>query len=548
MSHGITYVIGHKNPDTDSICSAIAYAWLKRAMGEENVVAARAGNINAQTEFVLEYFQQQPPKYLPDIYPRVKDVMTSDVITVNASDTMNKACRLFKSYNLKLLPLVDSEKCLIGTLSLLDISKIQMERLGPMKSHMLFTSVKNIQEVLGARILNAPMPEKEFSGFVVVGAMTEKSFKKRLQEFVPASTIVVVSDRDEIQKIAIDFKVKCLIVTDGKDLADEFLKIAREKKVNVIVSPHDTAQSSKLIFTSIPVHYAASKSIETLSEDELLIEARGKILRSENQGMPVVNHKRRVVGIVTRSDLLKPPGKQLILVDHNEMTQTIDGAEEVEIIEIIDHHRLGNSPTMKPILFINVPLGSTSTLMAELYQKNNITPEKTIAGLLTAGIISDTILLKSPTSTEKDEQMLKWLSEITGLNYTELGMEIFNATSSLSGRSIEEIVEGDFKDYQVGNTKIGIGQVEVVRIEELDSIKYDILEYLKKFVKNRKYSLVALMVTDILTEGSILLFQGDRRITGRIQYPLMEPNIAELKGILSRKKQLLPYILEIAGA
>ncbi len=548
MSHGITYVIGHKNPDTDSICSAIAYAWLKRAMGEENVVAARAGNINAQTEFVLDYFQQQPPKYLPDIYPRVKDVMTSDVITVNASDTLNKACRLFKSYNLKLLPLVDSEKCLIGTLSLLDLSKIQMERLGPMKSHMLFTSVKNIQEVLGARILNAPMPEKEFSGFVVVGAMTEKSFKKRLQEFVPASTIVVVSDRYEIQKIAIDFKVKCLIVTDGKDLAEEFLKIARENKVNVIISPHDTAQSSKLIFTSIPVHYAASKSIETLSEDELLIEAREKILRSESQGMPVVNHKRRVVGIVTRSDLLKPSGKQLILVDHNEMAQTIDGAEEVEIIEIIDHHRLGNSPTMKPILFINVPLGSTSTLMAELYQKNNITPEKTIAGLLTAGIISDTILLKSPTSTEKDEQMLKWLSEITGLNYTELGMEIFNATSSLSGRSIEEIVEGDFKDYQVGNIKIGIGQVEVVGLEELDSIKYDILEYLKKFVKNRKYSLVALMVTDILTEGSILLFQGDRRITGRIQYPLMEPNIAELNGILSRKKQLLPYILEIAGA
>ncbi|HEQ78576.1 MAG TPA: CBS domain-containing protein, partial [Euryarchaeota archaeon] len=253
MSHGITYVIGHKNPDTDSICSAIAYAWLKRAMGEENVVAARAGNINAQTEFVLDYFQQQPPKYLPDIYPRVKDVMTSDVITVNASDTLNKACRLFKSYNLKLLPLVDSEKCLIGTLSLLDLSKIQMERLGPMKSHMLFTSVKNIQEVLGARILNAPMPETEFSGFVVVGAMTEKSFKKRLQEFVPASTIVVVSDRYEIQKIAIDFKVKCLIVTDGKDLAEEFLKIARENKVNVIISPHDTAQSSKLIFTSIPV-------------------------------------------------------------------------------------------------------------------------------------------------------------------------------------------------------------------------------------------------------------------------------------------------------
>ncbi|MDP2690348.1 MAG: putative manganese-dependent inorganic diphosphatase [Deltaproteobacteria bacterium] len=536
------YVIGHKNPDTDSICSAIGLAELKRAEGMTDVHAARAGDVNPQTAFILDYFKVPAPRYLPNVYPKARDIMSVDVVHVTEDAPLLDVIEIMREERVRFIPVLDKGKKPVGALTLMDLARryitVEAER-----SRVVETSLANIIGTLKAKAVLDFLGTAEKAFSVFIGAMAVDSFLGILGERDPAACAVIVGDRDEVQTASIEKGVGLLIVTGGFPVKERMVELARARGTSIVVSPHDTATTALLVRLSTPARSICEAAFEKASPDDLVEDIRYRV--AGGNGIVVLDSDGVMRGVITKSNLLRPSGTSLVLVDHNELSQAVDGAEKVDIIEVIDHHRVGNFQTAQPIPFICDPVGSTSTLVSELYRQRGVPIRKEIAGLLLGGVLSDTVILKSPTTTGRDEQAVKWLEEKAGLDHAAFGKEIFAATSSLKKRGAAAAVKGDFKVFEVKGRKFGIGQVETIGFGEFHEEKERLREELVKVKEKKDLQLSGLLVTDIVYGTSLFLAVAEREVLYNLDYPKMEDGVYELKNVISRKKQVVPHIIGV---
>lgn len=543
MNRENIYVIGHRNPDTDSICSAIGYADLFRRLGRQ-ATAARAGELNRQTEFILETLGVDPPERLNDVFPRVRDILAGAPVIVHGDAPLVKALDIMRGRDIRMLPVIDDLGRPHGALILKRLTE-QIFLAGESDGiRRVLTSPASIRDCLGATALTLHQPESEAELDIYVGAMAAETFRRHLTAADPSRAVVFTGDRTRVQRDAVAMGVRLLVVTGGLPVAPEVIAAAREAGVCLLSSPRDTATSTLLARLSTPVRHLADRSVPTVSLDDRVEELRRVLLRGNAPGALALDRDGRVAGVVTKTNLLTPSSLKLILVDHNELSQAVPGADQVEILEVIDHHRLGNFHTDLPIRFINQPLGSTCSVVATLFRQAGLCPAPQVAGLLLAGLLSDTVLLKSPTTTEIDRELAGWLGEQAGRDPQLFGRSIFEASSALGAYpSVMALLTADFKEYEVGVRRFGVGQVEVVTLDEFHGRREALSFGLQELRMERRLNLAGLLVTDIVTQSSLLLVQGDAELLDLIAYPRLAADLFELKGVLSRKKQLVPHLL-----
>ncbi|TLM62987.1 MAG: putative manganese-dependent inorganic diphosphatase [Deltaproteobacteria bacterium] len=544
MSRETVYVVGHRNPDTDSICSAIGYAELCRRQGRDNVRPARAGELNRQTEFILETLGQAPPEQLHDVFPRVRDILAAAPITVHGDVPLVRALDVMRGGDIRMLPVVDGQGRPGGALVLKRLTEqiFFSEESGGIRR--VLTSPASLRACLGATALHLRDADEEAELDIYVGAMASQTFRQHLAGADPARAVVFTGDRARVQRDAIEMGVRVLVVTGGLAVADEVVTAARERGVSLLVSPRDTAASALLARLSTPARHLADRDVPTVSLEDRVEDVKRLLLKGKAPGVLALDRDGRVAGVVTKTNLLTPSAVKLVLVDHNELTQALPGADQVEILEVIDHHRLGNFHTEQPIRFINQPLGSTCSVVATLYRQAGLNPEGKVAGLLLGGLLSDTVLLKSPTTTATDRELAEWLSRLAGLDMATFGRSIFAASSALGAYpSVAALLTTDFKEYQSGGRSFGVGQVEVVTFEEFEARRGALAAGLGDLRRERRLDLAGLLVTDIVAQNSLLLVQGEGELLELIDYPRLAPDLFELKGVLSRKKQLVPHLL-----
>lgn len=541
-----TVVIGHKNPDMDSICSAIAYAELKRLTGHPGVIAARAGNTNERIDFVLERFGVEPPVFLGDISPRVCDVMERDVVSVRADSSAYDAIHLIEERRLRGLPVVDEENRCLGMLSAFRISHYLFPaREDAESARLVVAPLASIIETFGGKVLvqgkEHSTNSKEF--IFMVGALKLETFSRRLHGHDPRKVILFVGDREKIQLFAIGVGVHAIVATGEVEVSDEVRRAAAAEGVTVISSPHDTATTVLLARGAVKVERMLSSELMTFSPDTLLEEAREKVMPSRHFVFPILDEAGVLVGMLGKTDFLKPIPRQLILVDHNELSQAVHGADRVPIVEILDHHRIGGFSTDSPILFWNNPVGSTSTIVALCYRQAGVAIPRPIAGLLLAGMISDTLNLTSPTTTATDREIMAELAKIAGTEPGQLANEIFSVGSPLLTLSPDKIITADCKEYEHKDLRFSVSQIEELSFTHFPGKQDAVLAALEQHVRSGGFYFAALLVTDITRQNSLLLVSGAEEFLRQIDFPLQSPNIWELEDIVSRKKQLLPYLL-----
>ncbi len=450
-----TIVIGHKNPDMDSICSAIAYAHLKRVTGTPNVIAARAGHTNERIDFVLHKFGVEAPVFISDLSDRVSDVMEREVICVQADSTAYDAIHLLEKRRLRGLPVVDGEGRLLGLLSAFKISHHLFPPREEADAARLITApLSSIVDTFAGKVITGELPNESAEYLLMIGAMSPETFSRRMTQQRPGELVLFVGDRDDIQRLAIEAKVRAIVVTGGLPVASAIREAATAAGVTIISSPHDTAISVDLARGAVRVGRMLEPEHVSFTPDTLLEQVREVAAHSAAFVFPIVDEDGVLVGILAKSNLMNKAERQLILVDHNELSQAVKGADKVRIVEILDHHRIGGFATDAPILFWNNPVGSTSTIVAFCYEQAGVPVPSHIAGLLMAGLISDTLNLNSPTTTLADRQVLKALAEITRVDPTALAEEIFSVGSPLLTLSPEQVITADCKEYDEDGTKL----------------------------------------------------------------------------------------------
>ncbi len=539
----IVYVIGHKNPDTDSCVSAVALAQLRSAEGMENVEAARAGDLNPQTAFIFDYFKVDPPKYISDVYPRARDIMNTGVVHVSGDTPLQKVMELMREEGVRSIPVLDSDSCPIGVLTIMDLANRYIGGMETGGSREVTTTMDNMVTTLGAEVVHDFLGKGVVTLGVYVGAMRRDSFVEIIGFHDPVECIVVVGDREGIQRSAVEMGVSLLVVSGGFKPSETVIELARERGVSVVVSPHDTATTALLLRFSTPASALCSGKVDSVPPDTLVEDLRYRL--GSMSGLAVLDSDGAMEGFITKSCLLKRPRTGLILVDHNELSQAVDGAEMVEIMGVVDHHRIGNFQTTHAIPFICEPVGSTSCLVAELYRASGLEIGKVTAGLLLGGVLSDTIMLKSPTTTRRDVEIIKWLEGESGLEHVAFGTEIFSATSSIRKRGHAVVVNADHKVFEAGTESFGIGQVEVIGFDEFYSEKEELHKELEKVGETKGLVLSTLLVTDIVCGTSLLLATGKKEVIYNLGYPKVEEHMYELKGVISRKKQVVPHLLSV---
>ena len=541
------YVIGHRNPDTDSVASAIAYARLKRELGEVRVTAAMAGNLNPQTSWILSRLGIEQPLYLADVHPKVRDVIRRSPVTVAANAPLLTALELFHHNGVRMLPVIDDSGAPTGVIPLLKIAERSL-LTGADSLRRVTASLESLAACLEGRFLVGSSDTAVETLHLFVGAMAEGSFSARIDGVDPRQLLVVTGDRRTIQLSAIERGVRLLVVTGGLSVDEDLLLLAKEKGVVLLSTPMDTAATVARARLATPAGHIAEPLFERVSVDEPLGRLREKLLHSGETAVLVLEEDGTLAGVATKSSLFAPLPYALILVDHNELTQAVPGAEDLEIIEVIDHHKLGNSPSSNPIPFITAPVGSTCTIVAALYAENGIVPPPEIAALLLAGILSDTVILKSPTTTGRDRAAVERLAALCGLDYASFGAEIFASSGALSGYgSPERVVGSDFKLFSQGETAFGVGQVEVFGFSEFNAMKGELQSALAALRAQEGLDMAGLMVTDIATESTMFLMEGGQAFSRFMGYPQPEPHVFEMKGVMSRKKQLVPHLIKVLG-
>jgi manganese-dependent inorganic pyrophosphatase len=540
-------VIGHKNPDTDAICSAIGYAEFKRRTGMTEAVAARCGDTNDRIDFVLKTFGMLAPKFVADVSPKIFDVMQPRVLSVRPDSTGAEALRLMDEKNLRLLPVLDDERKCRGLLSLFKLSKFLFPAVnrngGPeANSRAVVSSLANLARTLDGKLASGFDTEREEELILMIGAMGLETFAARLEDFPPEKSCVIVGDRWDIQNVAIREGVRVLIVTGGLGIEAKTLEAAQKNKVSVITSPHDTATTATLCRAAVAVRHVLNEEFLCFRENAPLAAVREEAMSSGYLAFPVLGNDGETVGILSKTDFLKTVTRKLILVDHNELSQAVQGADQVEIIEIIDHHRIGSLATQQPILFRNEPVGSSCTIVADCFFRHGVDMPREIAGLLLAGLVSDTLNLTSPTTTPRDAEILRKLEQISEVNAKEFTEKLFASGSLLTLKSAPQAIATDCKEYTELGAKFTVAQIEEIGFEQFWKRKDELLAALEGFREKRTFLFSALLITDVTTQNSLLLVVGDEKFIRRIDYPRREPGIYELRDVVSRKKQLLPYL------
>jgi manganese-dependent inorganic pyrophosphatase len=535
-------VIGHRNPDTDAICSAIGYAEFKRRTGLPQAVAARCGDTNERIDFVLKTFGVPAPKFVSDVSPKVRDVMAQNVISVGPKTTVAEALGLMEDKNIRVLPVLNGDRSCAGLLSLFKMSKFFFPTPNrPFDSRKVLASILNLASTLDAEMLYAVDPDREEELILMVGAMTLESFTERLRAYDRERLIVIVGDRRDIQTLAIREKVRVIVVTGGLAVHGSIVEEAKRNKVSLLVSPHDSATTAMLSRASITVDHMIHRDFLSFRDEDSLAAVKEPAGNSNFQAFPVVDDKKRTVGILSKSDFLKRVDRKLILVDHNELTQAVHGADEVEIVEVVDHHRIGLT-TQQPILFRNEPVGSTSTIVARCFIHNRIDMPDSIAGILLAGIVSDTLNLTSPTTTDIDRDVLGILEAMAKVNAKEFTEKLFASGSVLVSRPADQAVTTDCKEYVEEGLRFSVAQIEEIGFTHFWERKNDVVEAVQKYCSEKGYYMAALLVTDVVSQISLLVIAAPENFLTLISYPEIEEGIYKLEGVVSRIIQLLPFL------
>lgn len=538
------YITGHRNPDTDSICSVIAYAELKKKLGVE-AVPRRLGDINRETEFVLDYFGVQLPEFLYTVKTQISDLDMDIINPVSPDISIKTAWTIMKRNNVKTLPVVDENERLLGVVTLSDITNKYMDALDNNTIAASKTTLRNIVETLNGRVLCGSQDDFETTGKIHVAAMNPEE----MGPYIEKGDIIIVGNRADSQMKSIEFGANLIIVTSGAEVDEEVVEYAKKQGCIIIMTPVDTFTTARLVNQSVPIGYVMTGGeLVKFNVDDFIDEIEDRMLKTRYRSYPVVDENNRIRGFISRYHLMLRKKKKVILLDHNERTQTVNGIEQAEILEIIDHHRLGDIQTSTPIFFKNEPVGSTSTIIANFYFDMGIKPSRGIAGILCAAIISDTLKFKSPTSTYTDKITAEKLAEIAGIQIDEFANAMFKAGSSLQGKTPGEIFHQDMKEYRLGKLKVGIGQIYTMDLESLGDIRTPLAEYMEKFCKENNYNLIVLLVTDILNQGSEALYAGHSKdLIARAFNVEIKGSSVYLPGVVSRKKQVIPSISAVLG-
>jgi manganese-dependent inorganic pyrophosphatase len=535
------FVIGHKNPDTDSVCSAYAYAYLKDKIdNQNNYISARSGNLNKQTSFVFKHLNLEPPLLIKDIYPKVKDVMTKNVVSVRENAPLFEVMDNIKNKNIRVLPVVDRENNFKGIVSVFEISNFFMSTISKKPTYTL--NIENFEKVLPGYLLKTGN-QQQINAQIVVGAMPFEVFKDYVSDLDFSKVVLIVGKREKILKYAIENQANTIVITGIKNKTELNGIDFSNFHGNVYISLLDTSETLHKITLSVPVYSLLSVKTQCISSNDYIDKAKSLLLESTNRSLSVVDDNK-LQGIITRSDIIKKFSNRVILVDHNEQNQAIDGIETAQILEIIDHHRLSPIKTTYPIFFYAKPVGSTCTLISELYKFYNIEMPQKIAHILLSGILSDTVGAKSPTTTQLDIDVIEELSKITNTDVVEYTKMLFAQSDDITTRSPKDILESDFKPYEEFNVKFGISQVETTNLNAVNQIKENLINEIEQQKLQKSLDWLMLLISDIISGDSILV-TSNHPLEKNFSYKKLEKNIYYLPGVLSRKKQLLPEILNL---
>lgn len=540
----IVYVSGHKNPDTDSICSAIAYSYLLNATNKYNAVPVRLGEVNRETEYVLKRFGVEHPALLKTVKQKVED-LNYDKVTVFSKDlTLKTAWFLLKQQNLKSAPILDEHGQLLGLLSTSNIIEGYMDQWDSEVLKKAKTPVENVIDTLEANVIYLNEALKVINGDIHIAAMSGNEAKKRIHE---NDVVIVGGDRSDDLEELISVKPSLIILTGSLTSNEHVVNKCKEQGISIVSTPFNTYQTSQQIVQAVPVEYVMIKGdIKTFSTDDTLDYMKEVMSETRYRGYPVIDLNNRCVGSISRFALLKGLRKKVILVDHNERGQSILGIEEADILEIVDHHRVADIQTVGPLLFRGEPLGSTATIVTRMFEEQDVEMPSRIAGLLLGAVVSDTLLFKSPTCTPVDTKIAKKLAEIAGVDIQEFAMEMFKAGTSLVGKTVDEIFNQDFKKFSFDNLQVGVAQVNSMDIEGFLPYKKDMLDYMNKFAEDNNLEFTLLLLTDIINANSEIFVGGPRpELVEKAFNVQLTDRQGTLEGVISRKKQVVPAITAV---
>ena len=537
------FVIGHKNPDTDSICSAIAYADIKnRTTQSKRYIPKRAGQINEETRYVLNRFGVQPPAYLGNIGTQVKDMDIRLSPQADKNMSLKNTWDLMQENGIVSLPIRDKEGCLEGLVTIGDIAKTYMDTTDSYLLSNARTQYQRIAETVGGEVVEGNGHGYFVKGRVLVGTANPKMMESYIEE----NDMIIMGDREEDHLQAISQNVSCIIVGLNIVVSEKVVKLAHEKNIVIIRSPYDTFNIARLINQSIPVSYVMKRdNMVTFNTEDFTDDIQDVMVKNRHRAFPVINPHGKCIGTISRRNFLDMHKKKVVLVDHNEVDQAVDNIEKAEILEIIDHHKLGTLQTMTPVAFRNEPVGCTGTILYEIYGEQRLEIPEKIAGLLCAAIISDTLMFRSPTCTPLDKSVAEALTVIAEVDIETYAKNMFQAGSNFSGKTTEEIFYQDFKIFHTDDCDFGVAQISAMSREELDKVAEQIRPFMVQVLAEKKIDMVYVMLTDILEESSKIIFDGENagKILGAAFRKEERSAGILLEGIVSRKKQFIPTLM-----
>lgn len=536
-------VIGHKNPDTDSICSAITYANLKNMLSQDIHIPKRAGDLTDETKFVLDKFKVEVPEYIQDVGTQVKDIDIRKTEGVLSSFSLKKAWNLMRDLNVATLP-VTSHNHLEGIISVKDIATANMDIYDNQILATAKTSYKNIIETLEGTMIVGNEDDIVDQGKILIAASNPDT----LESFIDPGDIIILSNRYESQLCAIEMNAGCIIICTGAPVSITIKRMAAEKGCRIISTPYDTYIVARLINQSTPIHYfMKTENLITFETDDFTEDVKKVMAKVRHRDFPVLDVYGSYYGMISRRSLLDVQKKGIILVDHNEKSQAVDGLETAEILEIIDHHRIGSLETISPVFFRNQPVGCTATIVYQMYTENRVEISPDMAGLLCAAIITDTLMFRSPTCTEDDRNAAEILSGIAGIDIAEFADELFRSGSNLKSKSPEELLYQDFKTYSVNKVSFAVGQINFMNTADLQESKSKLLDYLSTTYRRNDIDMLFIMLTNIIEESTELLVHGEgaREAAETAMKTAAAADTLSLKGVVSRKKQMIPALMAV---
>lgn len=537
------YIIGHKNPDTDSICSSICYAYLKQQITGDDYVPMRAGELNAETKYVLNAFQMPEPEYMENVSTQVKDVEYRHLDGVSGEISIKNAWEILSESGATTLPSVDEYDHLTGLITVRDIAMTYMEVYDNRIIATAHTPYKNIIETLSAELIVGNINDYVHTGKVLISAANPDM----MENYIEKGDIVILGNRYESQLCAIEMDAQCIIICDGAVVSKTITKLAEDRNCFIIRTPYDTYTVARLINQSIPIrHFMKKSNLITFSTEDYIRDIRPVMAGKRHQYYPVLNEYGKYVGLISQRNYLNANPKKVILVDHNEHAQAVDGIEEVQLLEIIDHHRLGGLQTMNPVYFRNQPLGCTATIIYQMFQEHGVSIPKQMAGLLCSAIISDTLMFRSPTCTAVDEQTCRTLAGLADIDIDSYAVSMFNAGSKLMDKTDEEIFHQDYKVFSSDDVKFGIGQISAFNSTILDQIRPRLLTYMESVFHTGEVDMLFFMLTNIWKEETELLYFGDASkelLEKAFKLENVSDGSIHLPGVVSRKKQVIPQLV-----